>query len=333
MIAGSICQACRERPIVEEIGNEIPDDPYRVCRECGERLRQRALRPLEWFNLAAIHGPSKYLLHDDFYDEDGTACQPNVDDYSTDGRLAPTLDRASRSLVDLIDYCVTRWWLKAPDFEAFMAFEHDAILLELIRRSEAGNAEVFAVTLQLSAHVLGRTAASWVRAQYGRARADDVLSCWAEAAASCLPEPEGLQLTIEALQGLEGSALRERIGALLWFRSPAVLDWIEANAPSAKITNDWGRLAALSNLSWARVQDWVSRGRPLSLIALDALAELIPYAGQSPHFRQLEPKLRECADRAAIPPVLQSYMAVDSAPRVTGTCRYIIAGLDELRIG
>lgn len=193
-------------------------------------------------------------------------------------------------------------------------------------------ASPFVVTLELSAHVLGRTAAPWVRAQYGRARADDVLSCWAEAAASCLPEPEGLQMTIEALQGLEGGALRERIGALLWFRSPAVLDWIEANAPSANITNDWGRLAALSNLLWTRVQDWVSRGRPLSLIVLDALAELIPYGGKSPLFQQLGPKLRECADRAAVPPVLQSYMAVDSAPRVIGTCRYIIARLHELRI-
>jgi hypothetical protein len=90
-------------------------------------------------------------------------------------------------------------------------------------------------------------------------------------------------------------------------------------------TNDWGRLAALSNLLWTRVQDWVSRGRPLSLIVLDALAELIPYGGKSPLFQQLGPKLRECADRAAVPPVLQSYMAVDSAPRVIGTCRYIIA--------
>src|SRR5262249_42051367 len=94
----SLCEACRRRQASEVISGDDPHEPYKVCSECGERLRQRALRPLEWFNLAAKHGWRKYLLRDDFYDEDGTAQQPDIESYCVDGMLAPKLDEAMRSL-------------------------------------------------------------------------------------------------------------------------------------------------------------------------------------------------------------------------------------------
>lgn len=134
------------------------------------------------------------------------------------------------------------------------------------------------------------------------------------------------------MRAFEGSELRERKAALLWFRSPAVLDWIEINAPRANVTEDWGRLAALSDLSWSRVQTWLARGRPLSLIALDALAECIPRPGQAPIVKLLEPKLKGCTHRSMVKVALETCMAADSAHRVAGTCRYIIEHLAELRV-
>jgi hypothetical protein len=332
MIDGWICEACRQRPVAEVISDDDPDEPYRVCRECGERLRCLALRPLEWFNLAAIHGWRKYFLHDDFYDQDGTAGSPKIENYSADGMLAPSLDQASRSLEGLVGYCITRWWLDLPDYEAFKSFAGEAILDELQRRAQARNRHVLEVTFQLCANVLGSAAASWVRAQYARAQADGVLFSWAQAAANCLPAPEGLDKTIGALQAFEGRALREHKDALSWFRSPAVLDWIETNAPRASVTADWGQLAALSDLSWSRVQDWLLRGRPLSLIALDALGTFIPREGQAPIVKQLRPTLKGCLDRSAIRPALEACMAADSAPRVIGACRYVIELVDELGV-
>jgi hypothetical protein len=303
-----------------------------VCGECGERLRRLALRPLEWFNVAAVHGWRKFLLHDDFYDQDGTACQPNIENYSDDGMLAPSIDQASLSLQRLVDYCITRWWPGAPEYEAFNAFAGEAILDELRRRAVARNRHVLAVTFQLCANVLGRNAAPWVRAQYTRAQADNALFYWAEAAASCLPEREGLNKTMDALRPLQGRELRERKGALLWFRAPAVLDWIELNAPRAHVTGDWGQLAARSDLTWSRAQDWLSRGRPLSLIAVDALGNFIPHAGQAPIVDRLKPRLKGCQDRSAITSALEVCMAADGAPRVAARCRYVISHLDELRI-
>lgn len=323
------CEACRQRQVAEVISDDDPDEPYRVCCECSVRLQQRALRPFEWFNLAARHGWRKYLLHDDFYDQNGTANQPEIEN-SAAGMLAPTLDEAAHSLGGLIDYCITRWSLGAPEYNAFGMFALEAILDELKQRAAAGNRHVFEVTLTLCANVLGHAAEPWVRAQHARSCDEHVLFSWAEAAARCLPPPEGLHKTIDTLRAYSGHELRERKNALLWFRSPAVLEWIEIHVPPVNVTEDWGRLAALSDLSWNWVENWLSRGRPFSLVALDALTEFIPWPGQAPIVKRLEPRLKSCPDRLTMTQALQSCMAVDSAPRASGKCRYLIEHIANL---
>ena len=72
-----VCEACRLSGVEVELPSAPNDDvqPYRLCRTCANRLEELALRPTEWFNLASVHGPWKYHLHDDFYDEDGKAYQ------------------------------------------------------------------------------------------------------------------------------------------------------------------------------------------------------------------------------------------------------------------
>jgi len=332
MSDGSLCQACRRRPVAEQIADDDPLEPYRVCRDCSDRLRHRALRPIEWFNLAAVHGWSKSLLHDDFYDQDGAASQPDIDNYATEGMEAPSLETCAKSPERLIDYCITRWRLGAADFEAFRPIAGSAVLAELQQRAEAGNRHVQKVALELCANVVGSPAAPWVRAQLARACCDDALFAWAEAAAKCLPEPEGLHKTIDALRTVHGRALQDRMGALSWFRSSEVLDWIEINAPLENVSASWGQLASLSDLDWTRVQDWLARRRPLSLIALDALASYIPRQGQAPIVRLINPTLKGCPDRSMIERALRAYATEDVAPRVTARCRFIIDNLDELRV-
>jgi hypothetical protein len=330
--AVATCEACRQRPVTLVIGDDDSSEPYNVCGECGGRLRHLALRPLEWFNLAAKYGWSKPLLHDDFYDDDGTAQQPETDEYSTAGILAPTLNEAARSLTGLVDYCMTRWQLDRREYAAFGPFSTDAVLDELKRRAATGNRHVRGVTLTLCANVLEGAAAPWVRAQHERFRDANELFAWAEAAARCLPHPEGLDMTIDALGAYSGRELRERKSALLWFCSPVVLDWIERHAPSTNVTTDWGLLAAVSDLAWTRVEGWIAGGRPLSLIALDALTEFIPRAGQAPIVTKLQPKLKGCPDHSTLTRVLQTYMATDAAPRVTSKCGYLIEHMSELRV-
>jgi hypothetical protein len=94
-----------------------------------------------------------------------------------------------------------------------------------------------------------------------------------------------------------GKELWERKEALSWFRSPTVLDWIENHAPHVNVTENSGQLAALSDLSCSRVEIWLSSGRPLSLIALDALTVFIPRSGQDLIVKRLEPNLKERPNR------------------------------------
>jgi hypothetical protein len=52
----------------------------------------------------------------------------------------------------------------------------------------------------------------------------------------------------------------------------AGLDWIERTIAQPKLVAAfWGELAAKSGLTWPRAQRWLTSGRPLSLVALDAL--------------------------------------------------------------
>jgi hypothetical protein len=326
------CEACRSKPFTDVIEDDDPSEPYKVCKECGERLRQLALRPAEWFNLAASHGWHKHLLHDDFYDQDGTACQPKIDCYSAEGNFAPTLNEAARSLSDLLSYGITRWHLGESEFNAFRTFAPEAVLDELAKRTATGNWQIQAVALTLCANVLKGTAASRVRAQYGRSCETNLLFSWAEAAACCLPCSEGLHKTVDALRSYEGVELRVRMSALMWFRSPAVLDWIECHAPATNVTNDWGRLAALSDPTWQRLDVWLVRGRPFNLIALDALAEFIPREGQAPIVKKLLPSLKGCPDKPTMMRALRDCMSADQVPRVTDRCTFLIKHLDEMRV-
>ena len=215
------CQACRHRPVVEVIADDDPTGPYKVCEDCAHRLQNRALRPIEWFNLAAIHGWSKYLLHDDFYDQDGTAVQPSIELLPTEGFRAPTLKEASASLDRLVDYCITRWWLDEVEHETLRAVGKESLMEELQFRVKSGNTEILQVAYDICGNVLGEYAGPWVRTQYARACEDHILLSWARAAAETLPRSEGLQKTISALGRLDDRERRARMIALSWFRSPA----------------------------------------------------------------------------------------------------------------
>ncbi len=330
----SACQACEIVAQMERVEDDDPAEPYLVCADCANRLRLRALRPLEWFNLASKHGWQKFLLHDDFYDEDGTATQPHPDvgHYSVAGKIAPTIDEASATPDQMLNYCISRWRLGKAEYDALKALPAERVFVTLRDRVASGNAHILSVALSICANVLGAVAKDWVDEQYERSCEQDVLFSWAEAAAGCIPQQEGLKKTIDALERYKGQELQGRMGALLWFRSPLVLDWIERNAPHFNVTGNWGQLAALSNLTWARADAWLTRGRPFNLIALDALDQFIPLPKHAPIVREMQPVLLGSPDRQTIIRALQLQMLDDPAPRSVKVCEYLIANADKLRI-
>ena len=92
------CESCNINNFEVE---ELVDDgqkPYRLCSLCLDRLLNKALRPLEFFNLTAIHGHGSYL-HDDFYNyETGEATQPDIEVLETDKFPFPEFEQIKHKL-------------------------------------------------------------------------------------------------------------------------------------------------------------------------------------------------------------------------------------------
>src|SRR5204863_3993484 len=111
----------------------------------------------------------------------------------------------------------------------------------------------------------------------------------------------------------------EYITAVNFIRNEKVLDLIEENIHrTTNIGTNWGHLAASSYLSWDRVKKWLSNGRPLSLVALDAIifcTSVGDRLNQSPWMRQIQPKLVDDPKPEIIAKQLQAYLLTDNVPR------------------
>jgi hypothetical protein len=321
------CQACETAAYdcIEPCDNA--ESPYRLCSDCHHRLHARTLRPREWYNLAKRHGWRQFLLHDDFYDEDGSASQPDGEVESPELHPAPTLKEVSSDPLLLFNFTVTRWWLEEPVADAWRCHPPEAVLPVISRQfAETLNIYVRAVALSV-ASIVGTPAERFVEYAWGEYPDGVKLRPLAKASASCLSQPEGIARVIAALATLSDQEVRLSVSCLSYFHSPAALAWIEANI-SSPVTEDWGRLAAASDLDWPRMVQWLERGRPLSLAALDALAAII--RPQTPFLRDYSPRLNGLPNTQTLELVLRRHAERDPAPRVKMTTNFILGNVNAL---
>lgn len=310
------CEACRTAGVSVTNPDDDPSQPYQLCTECNTRLVGLALRPVEWFNLASTHGPSKHLLHDDFYDDDGTAYQPEIPVVDPDLFPAPKLSGIADDLPRLLDMAITQWFLADDVVNAISKHNLETVLGNLVSRTdESQNVWVESTCLQICARSLGPTAADWVRSRYEKS--PELLYWWVSAAAACLPIDDAWNAATTAIANSEN--VREDAQSLGWFRSDRTLDWIEKQLPTLElpITQDWGRLAAISCLTWSRIETWISLGRPLSLVALDAMVSCYHYGTMN--LKRIQPKLATEATESHMIGVLDQYQQSDDVPRVSRT--------------
>ncbi len=323
----ALCQACERSPGSVTESSDDAADPYLVCHECHRRLVARSLRPLEWFNLAKRHGWSRYLLHDDFYDDDGAASQPEEDVEAPESLPAPSLHEAGRTAASLFDYSVTRWRIGNELVEKWKSLPVDEVLIVLNGRFAASrNEAVRSVVLEVGSFV-GLAAVELVR-QAWREYPERV-PYWSlvQATAACLPFEEGVARAETALVGMSERKRRESFPALAHFRSPRVLRWIECNACEPS-TEAWGYLAAASGFSWDRAKAWIGSGRPLNLIAIDALRAMADPA--TPFLRALRPSLEAPPDESEMRQVLEAAIAADPVPRVKQRIGSLLSRLSAL---
>lgn len=315
------CQACEAAPATILDDGDDEKAPYRLCESCRRRLHAFALRPHEWYNLAKRFGWWPPLLHDDFYDEDGTATQPEETVDPVGARPAPALGEVAGDARSLFGHTLTRWSIDGELEAAWRALPPGEVLAAIEQAfDDAPNDGVRERALDVAAIAVGPAAAALMRRAWGSEAKGGLQSALFRASAACLPFDEGFGLARGELVALEGQALVEAMRGLAWFRSPATLDWIEARA-QAPVKEDWGRLAAASGLDWPRARDWLLRGRPLSLVALDALFEIAE--PQTPLLKSFAPMLHAPPPASELEAELSRYAKLDDVPRV----RRIVGGL------
>jgi hypothetical protein len=307
-----LCQACECAAVDVTDPCDDPEAPYELCRPCRHRLHALALRPLEWYNLAKRHGWYQFLLHDDFYDENGEAGQPKEDVENAREFPAPTLEKVASDPEALLNYSITRWRLREDTVTAWRALPASAVLAKVIERfASTANAGIRGRILEICGSVLGAGAADLVRYAWGDYPGTVALAPLARASAACLPEPEGFDRVESALELLPPKEQRERMYCLEIFHSAKTLDWIESHVFSP-VTDAWGYLAADSRLDWPRVTRWLEAGRPLSRVALNALSAIVrdrpagayvPHLHSPPSETELRETLRKYAERDPVPAV------------------------------
>jgi len=316
-----LCEACKINKISVEDKYDDLNQPYKVCDNCHDRLLKRSLKPIEWYNLAVVHSPKKPLLHDDFYEEDGEACQPEEDVIVTKKDKAPTLKKVRKNLEALLDFSITKWFLEDEVISALKAHNNLTTLKSVKSRFySTSNYEIKARMLEIVADVLGSCASEWIRELWDNYD-EELLFELSWATSSSLPIDEGLDKVLEKLKMVNEKELPMQAFTCLYrFRSSDVLDWIELNC--TELNDNLGRLAAVCYPTWERMKTWLNKGRPLSLIALDTMSNCVVRGGD-PYVGQFNPKILE-TNKSEIENVLDLYYQKDSVPRVKNRRESII---------
>ncbi len=310
----AICQSCEVAQATVTDKCDDPVEPYLLCGSCHARLKARSLRPLEWYNLAKRHGWYQYFLHDDFYDDDGTAWQPEADVIEAERFPIPDFASVCSNPETLLDWSITRWHLRDQEFLAWSIFSPDTKLRVLSNRfSATANSGIRSLILEIIGKTGDASNVAFVRYAWREYPENISLGSLVHASATCLPFEEGFERAISALASLEPSQRRNSMYCLGYFGSPAGLDWIEKNC-SQPITESWGYLAAMCRPSWARLTAWLSRGRPLSLVAIDTLEAIARL--RTPLLKERRVRLEQAPSFTELEAVLREYECRDPVPRV-----------------
>ncbi len=323
-----LCQSCRKEPVEVAEPCDNADAPYLVCRKCHARLLSRSLRPAEWFNLAGTYGWWQYLLHDDFYEDDGTASQPADDVEAAELHPCPTLPQVSNDCDRLLDYTTTRWRIEDQLAAAWCQLPATDVRRVVAGRfSNAPNSGARSACLDVLAIALKSSACDFVAEVWQKNKDRVDISSLFRATAACMPIDQGFQLASNLVEELDGRERRHAMVALSYFQSPRALQWIERHA-AEPTTEDWGNLAAASCLSWSEVLSWLTRGRPFSLIAIDALRAIAD--PKTPLLRAMSPALLTPPTADDFMRAIAAYEVQDPVPRVRQRIETLKAAMHKL---
>lgn len=322
----SVCQACESVPVEVKEPNDNENSPYLLCSSCHDRLLELSLRPREWYNLAKRFGWWQFSLHDDFYEDNGEASQPEDEVVDAELYPAPSLEDVCGDLPKLISHVLTRWNPEKEIYREFGKFAPERIEAELRKAlPDAPNDDVAGAYFDICGEVLKGDGARFVRS--GWECADRIpFGSLAFATTQCVPFEEGFSWIESRLAAMPMKEMVNRFYVLSYYRSPRALKWVEENV-EAPLTASWGRLVACSKPRWLDIEAWLDKGRPHSLVALDALKACA--RPDTPLLREMNLKPLELPSDDRIAEVLSRYLEQDSVPRVQQFIEPFLGKLSE----
>lgn len=323
------CESCNISEVEVKEFVEDGKNPFCLCSPCYHRLVNKALRPLEYFNLTAIHGHD-YYLQDDFYDyETGEATQPDFDVTEAEKFPFPHFEQIRNDLNKLIDFSFVQIFTEDSVINELQKFDKLAILKRLIEKVEYNRAINYKA-YEMAGKVVGKTAAEWIRKEWANRRENE-LQIFAGPLANCLDFEQAFNMLTTELESRDNIFLSENVSAMLNFKSSHTLDWIEKVSERIKnVSSSWGTLAACSQFTWERANKWLTIGRPLSLVALDGLIDCTTSGerkNQPSWLKQLKPQLMDNPRPEIIANRLREYLLIDNVPRTKNAVEIIIHNL------
>ncbi|TJZ51828.1 hypothetical protein FAZ15_19975 [Sphingobacterium olei] len=325
------CESCNIKEIeVEDLADE-GQNPFRLCLPCHDRLLNKALRPLEFFNLTAIHGHA-YYLHDDFYNYGtGEATQSDIEVIDAEKFPFPDIEQFKDDLNRLIDFSFVQYF--TDDFVITELQKFDKLeVLKRLKEKVDYNRAINYKAYEIAGKIVGKTAEEWIKKEWANRRENE-LQLFAEPIAKCVDFDDAFKILKTELESGDDKFLTENVSALLYFQSDKTLDWIEEVCERIKdISSSWGQLAASSQFTWERANNWLTIGRPLSLIALDSLIYCTTNGkrlNQSLWLRKLNPRLVDNPRPEVLANRLRNYLTVDSVPRTKNAVETIIENVFE----
>jgi hypothetical protein len=311
------CESCTLKDVeTEEPAGQV-NPPYFLCAACRQRLLNYALRPIEFFNLSAIHGHNFYL-HDDFYDyETGEAVQPKEKVIDANLFPFPKLRQIKGNLHKLVDYACVEYFISPGVIELLEQHDKRAVLIYLMHKVKYNRAINYKA-YEIAAKVLANYAGEWIKNEWELRKENEIL-LFAEAITKCLDLTEAFYLLTTEIEASDDKKLLENSAALLYFQDSRTLDWIEKISQRiVNVSTSWGVLAAASRFSWQRAEKWLAMGRPLSLIGLDALIYCTTkgkWANQALWLREHPPVLVHQPATDIIVCRLNEYLRIDNTAR------------------
>jgi hypothetical protein len=318
------CEACQKKEVDIIDTDRESAIPYKLCKDCHTRLINLALRPLEYFNLVAKHG-HEYELHDDFYDNDGNACQPKIPVENDEALAFPKLPELKGNLQGLLDFATVKWSYPDEVTGYLQRFNKNEILRELdIRLSY--NPQLLERFLDIVSSVMKTEARGWVIFQYKNYVGNSPL-IFSKALAECLPFSEGFEIVKNILDTVDSSKLHASVWALNYFHSPQILTWFEENKDRIiNISTNYGDVCAANQFDWNTAKRWLKMGRPLSLIALDAIfacGTTEDKVNRNFFLRQNPPRLLNPDTVENMNQILDDYLKTDNVHRTRVTVEAI----------